>query len=147
MNPNKKKQSWGKQLNPIFELTTWIHRSGFYKIWKIFPNLSVNMYGRLFGTIFLDKMSKSYRSIIPAIQAIFPNKTKDQIKKIYKANIAFLGQFLFRTMFITPRIGVKFSRKRTTFKNLEVIDKILDEGKDLGKDVTEGIKGLFKPKE
>ena len=26
-------------------------------------------------------------------------------------------------------------------------DKILDEVKDLGKDVTEGIKGLFKPKE
>ena len=26
-------------------------------------------------------------------------------------------------------------------------DKILDQGKDLGKDVTEGIKGLFKPKE
>ena len=26
-------------------------------------------------------------------------------------------------------------------------DKILDEGKDLGKDITEGIKGLFKPKE
>ncbi len=26
-------------------------------------------------------------------------------------------------------------------------DKILDEGKDLGKDISEGIKGLFKPKE
>jgi len=26
-------------------------------------------------------------------------------------------------------------------------DKILDEGKDLGKDIAEGIKGLFKPKE
>jgi len=125
----KKKDSWGNQLKPIFEITGWIHRTGFYKIWKFFPNLSVNIWGRLFGTIFLDKISKAYRSVIPALKAIFPEKSEKEIAKIYEANIAFFGQFLFRTMFITPRICEEFSRKRATFKNLEVIDEALKEGK------------------
>ncbi len=125
----KKSQSWGKQLNPIFEFTTWAHRSGFYKIWKFFPNLSVNMYGRLFGTLFLHHIQKAYRKIIPSLQALFPEKSNKQINKLYKGSISYLGQFLLQTIFVTPRLSNEFSKKKTIFKNLEVIEAALEQGK------------------
>ncbi|MHA1729803.1 MAG: lysophospholipid acyltransferase family protein [Promethearchaeota archaeon] len=125
----EKKDSWGKQLNPVFKLTAWINRTGVYKIWKILPNINIKIYGRLFGTFFLHVFQRAYLSIIPALRAIFPEKSEKRIKRLYKASIAFLGQFLLHTMFITPRIGNKFSKKHVIFKNLEIIDKALEKGK------------------
>jgi lauroyl/myristoyl acyltransferase len=89
------------------------------------------MYGRLFGTLFLHHIQKSYRTIIPSLQALFPEKSDKHINWLYKGSVSFLGQFLLHTMFVTPRLSNKFSKKKTKFKNLEVIEAALDQGKGL----------------
>jgi lauroyl/myristoyl acyltransferase len=124
-----KKNSWGNQLNPVFEFTSWIHRYEIYKIWKILPALNVKIWGRLFGIFYLHIIQKAYRKIIPGLSALFPEKSQKEIKRIYMANIAFLGQFLIQTMFRTARISPEYAKKMTSFKNLDLIDKALEKGK------------------
>ena len=125
----KKADSWGQQLNPIFKFTAFIHKFGIYKIWKILPALNVKIYGRLFGTIYLHFVQKAHRKIIPSLTALFPEKSQKEIKRIYMANVAFLGQFLIQTMFRTAFISPEYAKKKISFKNLDLIDKALEKGK------------------
>ncbi|MHA1728716.1 MAG: LpxL/LpxP family acyltransferase [Promethearchaeota archaeon] len=125
----KKADSWGKQLNPIFNFTAWIHKYRIYRIWKLFPALNVKIYGRLFGTIYLHYIQRAYNKIIPSLSALFPNKSVKYLKKIYRANIAFIGQFLVQTIFRTSKISPNYAKKMITIKNLELIDKALEKGK------------------
>jgi lauroyl/myristoyl acyltransferase len=118
----------GADTNIIYRVGRWVHRTGYYHLFRPRFQIIQKFWAHLLGRVALDR-PRSRAKLKNAFRILRPDLSEREYTALCHAYFAYLAELMIDMIFNTPLLSVKNMKKFVTCEGEEYLERALAQGK------------------
>lgn len=125
--PNQEYAQSNAAMGRFFRIGGWVHKSGYYRVFRPHWQIFHRFWGNLIGKLFLDK-KKNRLKLQNGLKLLFPDRSNTFYTKIMKGYFAYMGDLVIDMVFNIPLVKKDVTKYINT-TGIEYLDEALRQKK------------------